>query len=593
MTIDELMAQRSQNQQAASAPTSMTVDQLFSQKKDPIQESINDVHTDIENHAKSPVTTFFEGLKAKAGKLAEGYAGGGVGGALAYAFPEQYMHTVRDTVPEAGMSLVKGTAKTAIQFPQTAVGSAAQLPGDIMSYVGQKPVEPTAANAFGKSVMQPINVPSLGQVKALSAAPGDVQEAQAQTPGETLKQAGNIYLEGGMPGASKAFGAGLEAVGLGKGTFSKWANRISTIPEDAVRAAQNPETAKEIQALRAGTAAAQQVPVKPGSVEEIKSIGEKAFQTAKEQNTAAGKAYEATRNALISANEGKIISRSKDFVTGTKDALSAEGIAVKGKKVSLVGSQFEGSPSAQGHLQRVYDLMSRPAVKGKSVTEDLLARREALSSVMSDIPPEQANLRRVVGNMRTAFDDTLDRIIGEQASSAREAYSSTKSATQPIIKSMTKLENGKRVFSEDKAFSFVDKALKDSKFDNSNMLSELDKVAGTSHASDLEKIANARSAYEEAISRGEERVSALKALNAKLSETTPELQSSLLSIARRYATKIPVLKDTATFMLTPKFWGDIAISRGLKAGEKTVGMSPEAKKAAMWLLTNMIAAPTK
>jgi hypothetical protein len=371
----------------------------------------------------------------------------------------------------------------------------------------------------------------------------------------------------------------------------------------------------------------------PGSPEELKNIGEQAFATAQAQKKAAGTAYGEVRKSIIDANEGKLIQRSKQFVTGTRDALKSEGITVNNGKIDLTGSQFEGAEGAKGVFQRVHDIMSRPVkrMEGRTVAEDLLARREALSNIIKDISPEQANLRRVVGNMRESFDDTLDTILGPEASQARAAYAGSMKATEPVISSLTKVENGKRVFSEDKAYAFVNNTLKEAKFDNTKLLQELDNLAGSAHASDIAKIEQGRIAYQKAAQEAADnvakinaraqaefntaktaraqalaeakrakavaqaeydgRLSALKQLNKSLSAVSPEVTDSLFGIARKFTAGLPVVGRLAPFF-TPRFWGDVALSRGLKAASDTgtkKGIMDASRAAQLWVLTNLIA----
>lgn len=90
-------------------------------------------------------------------------------------------------------AIVKPVAKTlvkpVIQMPRTTVSSLATLPGDIKSYVTGKPVEKSALYEQGEAWKRPVNVPGLGEVKGLSATPGDVQRYNTQTAGETAVQA--------------------------------------------------------------------------------------------------------------------------------------------------------------------------------------------------------------------------------------------------------------------------------------------------------------------------------------------------------------------------------------------------------------------
>lgn len=528
----------------------------------------------------------------------------------------------------------------------------------------------------------------LGAIQGGIGSAGQSLQSQDASAGKLAKDTVTGALAGGLiGGATSGVGALLsKGAGTFDGSLSKIANRFSTIDEDAYNAAKNPETAKQLQALRRGVLPEANIPevpdipkvnipkvpdlpegqaptklqapdlgVAPGSPDDLRDIGKAAYETALAQKSAAGEAYAKTRKAIIDANEGKLIQRSKEFVKGARNALNAEGITIKNGKVDLTGSQFEGADGAKSVFQRVHDIMSRPAkrMQGRTVAEDLLARREALSNIIGDISPEQANLRRVVGNMREAFDNNLDSILGPEAGAARSAYAGSMKVTKPVIDSMTKVENGKRVFSEDKAYAFIDKALKDTKFDNAKLLQELDSIAGSAHASDITKIQQGRVAYQRAVEEASEKVAkinaraqaefaaakaarakalsnaksaraeavieanakrsqaiaeakraravaqaeydgklaALKQLNKALTSLSPEVTDSLLGTMLRGINGLPIIGKLTPFF-APKFWGDIALSRGLNAASRTGGPSGviSAQKAAqLWVLTNLIA----
>ena len=103
----------------------------------------------------------------------------------------------------------------------------------------------------------------------------------------------------------------------------------------------------------------------------------------------------------------------------------------------------------------------------------------------------------------------------------------------------------------------------------------------------------AKQARDVAAEQSKAELDALKKLDASLRQVTPAVTDSLLSVARRYMTHLPVIGDKLTPFLTPKFWGDIALSKGLKAATP-VAASGGANMAAignqsLWILANIIA----
>lgn len=557
--------------------------------------------------------------------------------------------------PKETMEAAGSFVKSAVSAPyQLATGGAAEIAG----MAGRPDIQ--------KSLRQPVNVPILGQIRALpTGIPALDKPVSAQTLGETALQAIDVGLTGS--------GIGQEMNILGKtvrtptkyvvdkaleaiGPFSKWANKFSTIDKGVIEAAQNPQTAQELSQLRAGTLPKAEIPTipkipkpiepimsvaseagpVPGSPEELRAAGQGAYDTAMAQKDAASKAYGEGRRAIIDANEGKLIQRSKDFVTGAQEAIQKEGITIaKDGSIDVTGSQFEGDANAQTILQRVKDIMTRPVVQqeGRSVADDLLTRREALTGVMSKVSKDDPALGRVVRNMRDSFDTILDNALtkasaSETPSSLRAAYSESMSATKSVIESMTKVENGRNVFSEDKAYAFISNALKDTKFDNTRMLQNLDAVAGTAHAKDVAKISEGRAAYERAIADSERQIAeinakakqtyqaavdartkilieakraqdvakaeaaakldALKQLNKKLSQSTPAVLDSYFSVAKRYLGDIPLVGKKLASFFAPNRWGDIALAKGLKAVNPKAA-SDVSMAAKTWILSHLIA----
>lgn len=104
-------------------------------------------------------------------------------------------------------SLVKPLAQTAIQLPRTVIGSAAQLPGDIKSYVTQKPIEQTGARKLGERMMKPVNVPLLGEVKPLSSLPSEAS---------SLQQLGQAAEIGSLAVGARTIPAALKTAKAGK-----------------------------------------------------------------------------------------------------------------------------------------------------------------------------------------------------------------------------------------------------------------------------------------------------------------------------------------------------------------------------------------
>lgn len=129
-----------------------------------------------------------QGIKAKniASYIAGGVTGGLPGLVAAYVgnHPIESAQMAADTVRNTGKTVVQMTAQN--PAVTEAVG--------VLSGEGAR-----------DKIQRPLDVPFLGEVKPLSADPRDTESGNAQGPGETAIQAGSMYLEAGMPGASKLF----------------------------------------------------------------------------------------------------------------------------------------------------------------------------------------------------------------------------------------------------------------------------------------------------------------------------------------------------------------------------------------------------
>lgn len=207
--------------------------------------------------------------------------------------------------------------------------------------------------------------------------------------------------------------------------------------------------------------------------------------------------------------------------------------------------------------------MTRP-VQGQGVVDDLLTRREALSTIIQDIPLNERNLRRIVGEMQKSFDSTLDDVLGKQASELREGYAQAIKPTQAIIDAMTIKQGGSRSFSPDRAKAFFQQATSDLKFDNRALLQELDSLVGTDFAKTAEAIG----------------------LDKAISQLDPPTKSRIMDVAKVWViSKIPVLSA----VVSPKFWGEIALSKGTKA------LNPVQKRDEFlsWLISNVATMPVR
>lgn len=448
----------------------------------------------------------------------------------------------RNSVKDVAVGTVKSIAKTAIQMPRAMIAGIKGTMGDVEGE---------------REWSKPVDVPVLGKVKGLTAIPGQAEKYDMQSNWETVGQAADMWLTVGAPGAGKAFGMVKKTLP----STSKTAEALSSIPARQFEKAAEPEMARTIKKVReTGMGETPQ---------DLALMGEDAYNKAAKLMGKVKTEYGESRAALIKAKKGKLIQRSKDFVTGVNSKLAKEGIDTTGDALDFLGSTFEGDDAAQNTIRKAHELMTRPRVQreGLSVAEDLINRRQAISSLKNKVPIEESNLRRVLGEMKSSFDDTLDNVLGKEAGEMRAKYAQTKEITAPIMDAMTTVQNGKKVFSMDKASGFIKQAMSDMKFDKNALLQKLDDAVGTTFAKDVQAIG----------------------LDKAISRLTPPTASRLADVAKSYIALNPVTKYLIPFF-SPKFWGDQAVRQGLKSSTKGVA---EANKLNKLLLINLLAAPVR
>ncbi len=476
----------------------------------------------------------------KASEYATAYATNGISGlSLKYAaeHPKESL--------EGAAGFVKNTAKVPIQLTKTGAGEIASISGN------------EEAEKYFKS---PSQVPILGEVKALSAKPGDDKKFGTQTAGETAIQAANMYLEAGAPGAGKVIGKVGEGLKSLAPSMSKTGEVLSNVPARILEKVKAPAVARQITENR--------VLGISDAPEEVLDLGRTAFNKANSVRQEAMKTYQAARDAIIAENEGQVLQRSREFADGVGEVLKKNKIKVGENGIDVVGSQFEGSPSAPAFFQRAHDIMSRPLVTGVEAVDDLLTRREAISGILKDIPVTDSNTRRVIKDMVTSFDTTLDNVLGEGAKKMRAGYAEAVKPTNAVIEAMTVAKDGKRTFSPDRASSFIKQAMSDTKFDRREMLADLDRVAGTN----FEKIVEA------------------VGLDKAISRLDPQTSGRFFDVVKTYVIgKIPLLSAS----VSPKFWGELALREGLKDSKAITQATKNSNEFLKLFLKNAMTYPLR
>jgi len=410
------------------------------------------------------------------------------------------------------------------------------------------------------AILKPRNYPGFGEVKPLSAVPEDVENNGALSPAQGLAEAGNIFLEGGAPGAGKVISKVASKVKGALPNMSKTAEVLSNVPGRIFDEAAAPEMAQKIKDVR--------MLGMDSSPESVRSLGEEVFTQANKLKKKAMEDYSLTRDAIIGANKGKIIQRSQEFVKGVEDVLTANKIKLNDEGVDLVGSQFEGSTTVAPFLDRARSIMTRPLVKGAEAVDDLLTRREALTGILDDIPYDQKNLRRVVGKMKESFDTTLDDVLGPEATKLRADYAKTIQPSNELIDEL--LDPETRVLSSNKAARFIKQATLESGFDQRALLAKIDELTGSSFSKTARAIG----------------------IDQAISQLAPPTGSRIFDVVRAWVATLPVLK-TVVPLFSPKLWGEVALTQGMKAAKANKFAVKQANDFRKLFLTNLLTLPVR
>lgn len=300
------------------------------------------------------------------------------------------------------------------------------------------------------------------------------------------------------------------------------------------------------------------------------NLGSEIYAKAKNIYAKAQNAYEQSRDNIISQYGEQIVSKQPEIQSSVIDFLKSKdagGISLKKGKINLIGSAFEKNKVAQSTLQDLYDLA------GSSFTPDeILNRRQAISNIISEIPVENANLRRVANGIIKIFDNSIDNATVDSAGNSltealRADYAKKAGPAKKIIKSLIKRDNGVPSFSEDKAISFVNGLISESKFDNSGLLESFDKVAKTDFSRQAKAIGIAK-----AISRFD-----------------PPTAGRVSDVLKSFViAKIPGVSA----FVSPAFWGNVALRQGLKGAKAAQFGESTAQKMLNILGEELIKAPS-
>lgn len=278
--------------------------------------------------------------------------------------------------------------------------------------------------------------------------------------------------------------------------------------------------------------------------EAIPAFGEEVYKAAEGAYKKAQQAWGASEKKLFETFGDKLVSRAQDFSDRVVSSLASEGVKVTDAGVDLAGTAFNRNATAQRVLGDIVAIMREPA----ETMQQVINKRVAVTNILDEIPKEAGSVRRVAKNAVKAFDELADEVTEGGAAKLRQEYARVAEPAKKILGSMTDADGR---FSMDKARLFINRAMSDVKFDESQVLTRLDKVAGSEFS---------------------QQVKALGAAKA-IERLDPVTSGRVLDVLKSYTiAKLPLVSA----LVSPKAWGEV-ILRGAEKAKPVVQKAATAK----------------
>lgn len=261
-------------------------------------------------------------------------------------------------------------------------------------------------------------------------------------------------------------------------------------------------------------------------------FGEDIFNKSKKLLKFASDKWKRKEANILRQSNPRLDVAQVDLIDSLDEVLSTEKISFSPDlKIDLSRSAFAASPVAATTFKRLTSIINADIED----LGDVLNKRVALTDIISSIPKEEANVKRVVNNAKDQFDKILNKITNNKADKLRADYAASVSPARKIINQMTDRDGN---FSQDRARTFINQSLSDIKFDKSKLIGDLQK--------ELKKTKISK----EDITGRLEVFGAAKAL----SKLTPATQGRIKDVIFSFGiAKIPILAAS----VSPKFWGKV------------------------------------
>ena len=325
-------------------------------------------------------------------------------------------------------------------------------------------------------------------------------------------------------------------------SMSKTAETFSNVPARTFEAATDPKLAPYIAEQRP-----QMDKLQEGSVVFGQDIYGQAQKTVKE----ASQKWQTTKESIVRNNpdfDPLNAGRDAQFSAMHEFTNPQERIKINraedGLSLDFSGTKYKVDREAQDKLQDVMHIVTE---KPSSI-EDVLDNQSALATLHASVNQESnPNLKRLIGNVKSAYDSSVDSSLGDAASSLKSEYAKAVGPARKVMSSLAKVDSrGKLIFSADKARSFVSKAMQDFPTDANIQLSELDNVVGGDFANKAKAMGIAKA----------------------LAQLDPPSKGRAFDYYKaKIASSNGVLSPIIGSMFSPYVWGSHFIKQGMEASK--------------------------
>lgn len=311
---------------------------------------------------------------------------------------------------------------------------------------------------------------------------------------------------------------------------------LTNTPIENFNFASNPETAPLVEQVKPLIDNPEQLPAK----------GKQIFAAAKQAYQQAQDDYGKAKEALQTNFSDNILEQQPQIQQGMSDVLGAKGTDIHigpNGHLDFSGSPYRSDAAAQELLQNAYN-----AVQTTGDVDEMMNQRQVLERALLKVAPNDRPLTRILTQMLKQYDGAVDEATkmpdpanpGKMISMGEKLRSDYAKIANPTTGIIDQMVDSDGRFSADRAATFVKSVFNPAKFDNTDLLQQLDQLTGKNFTQEAKAYGVAKA----------------------LSRLDPPTQSRVSDILRAW-----VVGKTPGFaaFVSPKFWGEYALQKGLPA----------------------------